>query len=106
MKIYNKLVRDNIPQIIKDAGKKCKVSILDDEKYLIELKRKVIEEAQELTETKNRLETIEELADIFEVLDVILAKEKISMEEILATRIEKNNDKGAFEQKIFLKSVE
>jgi len=106
MKVYNKLVRDNIPQIIKDAGKKCKVTILDDERYLIELKKKVIEEAKELTETKNRIETIEELSDIFEVLDVILTKEKISMEEISATRMEKNNVKGTFEQKIFLKSVE
>lgn len=38
MPIYNKLVRDKIPNIIEAEGKKCTVSILDDVSYMKELK--------------------------------------------------------------------
>ena len=43
--VYNKLIRDNIPEIIVASGKECDVRILSDEEYIIKLKGKMIEEA-------------------------------------------------------------
>ncbi|MEC9484827.1 MAG: nucleoside triphosphate pyrophosphohydrolase [Candidatus Izemoplasma sp.] len=54
MKVYNKLVRDGIPDIIEKAGKNCKTKILSDSEYVHELKRKLIEESQELIEAKTQ----------------------------------------------------
>ena len=43
--ICNKLIRDNIPEIIEKSGKECDVKVLDDEEYIHKLKEKIIEEA-------------------------------------------------------------
>ena len=106
MIVYNKLVRDNIPYIIKKEGKIANVRILDDTEYITEVKRKLIEESSELLDSKSKEECINELADIYEVLDQILMTNKIDIQDIEKARIIKNRAKGAFEDKIFLESVE
>ena len=105
MKTYNKLVRDNIPLIIKSSGKECETRILNRDEYLVELKKKLIEESTELYEANSVEEKIEELADIYEVLETILKEEKIDLKEVNKIRIHKNMDKGAFEKKVYLKNV-
>lgn len=62
MRVYNKLVRDNIPKIIADNGEKANTYILDDEQYIIELKKKLREEVNEYFES----DELVELADIFD----------------------------------------
>ncbi|MFK5883462.1 MAG: nucleoside triphosphate pyrophosphohydrolase [Candidatus Izemoplasma sp.] len=106
MIVYNKLVRDNIPYIIKKEGKIANIRILDDAEYLTEVKHKLVEEAKELLETKSKEQCINELADVYEVLDQILMTNKIDIQDIEKARIIKNRAKGAFEDKIFLESVE
>lgn len=105
MKVYNKLVRDNIPQIIHNAGKICDVEVLKDKQYKIELRRKLVEEALELSKSNSKQEMIEELADVFELLDYILIEEKIDILEVKKRRIQKNMDKGGFDDKLYLKHV-
>ena len=102
---YNKLVRDNIPQIIKESGKECNIHILSNDQFKIELKKKLVEEANELLHAKNYEESIEELADIYEVLETILIEEKYDLLDIKKKRIQKNMSKGSFEEKIFLEYV-
>ena len=46
MKIYNKLVRDNIPEIMIKNGAKPVIRILNDEEYLRELNKKLSEEVK------------------------------------------------------------
>jgi len=106
MIVYNKLVRDKIPQIIKESGKDCKVRTLDKEEYLIELRKKLIEESTELLEATNTKDAIEELADIYELLETILIEEQYDLLEIKKRRIQKNMAKGAFEERLFLERVE
>ncbi len=106
MKIYNKLVRDNIPNIIKESGLSYDIKILNDDEYSFELKRKLVEEANELLNTNNDNELLEELADVYEVLDYILSQNNISIESVTTKRSEKNNIKGKFNSKLFLKYVE
>ena len=102
MKIYNKLVRDNIPEIMIKNGAVPVTRILSDEEYLNELNKKLQEELNEYLNDGNVLE----LADLEEVLLAILKVKNITKEEFDNIRIEKVNKRGAFDKKIFLESEE
>lgn len=102
MKVYNKLVRDKIPQIIEAAGKKHHTHILDDKAYLTSLNQKLQEELDEYLED----ESVEELADMVEVIIAILNHKQVSLETFESIRKKKQEDRGAFDKKIFLRSVE
>jgi len=101
MKIYNKLVRDKIPEIINKDNGKAITKILNDEEYLNELNKKLKEEVSEYFEDNN----IEELADIVEVIYGILNAKNIELEEFENIRQSKVNKRGAFQEKIFLEKV-
>lgn len=102
MKIYNKLVRDKIPDIIKKDNEKPVTRILDDEEAIKYLNAKLLEETNEYLEAEN----IEELADILEVFHGILKAKNISFEDVESVRIQKKNERGGFDNKIFLEYVE
>lgn len=102
MKIYNKLVRDKIPEIISsEKGKTCVARIMPHDEYLESLNAKMQEE---LDEYLNSGDT-EELADLEEVLRAVLDAKGVSYEEFERIRNRKVEEKGAFKQKIFLESV-
>lgn len=101
MKVYNKLVRDKIPEIIAKDNRKPITTILNNKDYLIELNRKIQEEVQEYLESNN----IEELADIVEVIYGILDAKNVSIEEFENIRKIKVQKRGAFKEKIFLEKV-
>ncbi len=93
---YNKLVRDRIPEEInKEPGKKCKYRILNDEEYLRELNKKIIEEANEFVEENS----IEELGDLMEVIKTIMNIKGYNIEEVNQVMRDKENRKGAFNKK-------
>ena len=98
MKTYNKLVRDNIPEIMIQNGAKPVTRILTDEEYLIELNKKLLEEVKEYLESEN----IEEIADIEEVLLAILSIKGITRDNLEEIRKTKTLKRGAFNKKIFL----
>lgn len=102
MKIYNKLVRDKIPDIIKSDNKTCLTKVLDDEEYLSSLNTKLQEEMKEYLESGE----VEELADLEEVLRAILDVKKVSYEDFEKIRLEKVSKRGTFKKKIFLESVD
>ena len=95
---HNKLVRDKIPDIIKSAGKQAVTRILTDEEYLAELDRKLSEECAEYQADKS----LEEMADVLEVLYSIAVARGYSVEELERVRAEK---RGGFADKIFLEEV-
>lgn len=99
--MYNKLVRDNIPDIIKKNGATPIVRILDDEEYFKELNRKLEEELNEYLDGND----IEELADLYEVMLAILDYKKMSLMEFDIIRKMKVEKRGAFKNKIYLESV-
>lgn len=100
--IYNKLVRDKIPEIIEASGKTCKIEILSDKEYLQMLDKKLDEELAEYYQEQN----IEELADLLEVLYAVAKARGYSAEELNHVRVEKQKARGGFDKKILLKSVE
>lgn len=98
---HNKLVRDKIPDIIKSAGKQAVTRVLTDEEYLVELDRKLSEECVEYQADKS----LEEMADVLEVLYAIAAARGYSVEELERVRAEKSEKRGGFADKIFLEEV-
>ena len=101
MKIYNKLVRDKIPEIIEADGKACKTRILSDDEYIEALETKLNEEVAEYQSDKS----LEEMADVLEVLQAICVARGYSLEELEAVRAKKCEDRGGFAEKIYLEYV-
>ena len=99
--IYNKLVRDKIPEIIEASGKTCETEILSEEEYLKMLDKKLDEELAEYHKEQN----IEELADLLEALYATAKARGYSIEELEQVRVEKQKARGGFDKKILLKSV-
>ena len=64
--IHNKLVRNKIPEIIAESGRKCKTKVLSDKEYVFELERKLSEEVHEYKLDKNP----DELCDIADALGI------------------------------------
>ena len=102
MQIYNKLVRDKIPEIISASGKTANCRILNKDEYLKALDRKLDEECAEYQSDK----TVEELADILEVIFAIAWARGYSADELERVRTEKLNKRGGFKNRIFLESAE
>ena len=100
-KIYNKLVRDKIPQIIEQSGKQAILEKVTGKEYLDLLNAKLGEELQEYLDSQS----IEELADLDEVVYAILDDQNISIQEFELIRQQKVTEKGAFKDKLMLKEV-
>lgn len=101
-KIYNKLVRDKIPSIIQMKGSIPTTRTLDDREFSEALYKKLLEETEEFLLDHN----VEELVDIYEVLLAILHSRNISFDEFEKIRNNKSKERGIFEKKIYLVSVE
>ncbi len=99
--IFNKLVRDKIPEKILSNGEKPIYRVLNNDEYKIELLKKLVEEAKEFLETPN----IEERADIAEILKAIDELHAFSQSDIEAVRVEKSHKRGGFSKKIFLEKT-
>ncbi|WP_144596701.1 nucleoside triphosphate pyrophosphohydrolase [Bacillus cereus] len=106
MPIYNKLVRDNILEIIEAEGLSYNARILTSDELLVEVKAKMIEEAHEFMEVVEKKEAIEELADILELIHASLGAYGVDFEELEAIRKEKKEKRGGFEKAIYLIDVQ
>ena len=100
-KQYHKLVRDKIPAIIEHSGKTCRTEILSDEDYLALLDEKLSEELAEYRESKS----LEELADLLEVMEAVVSARGYTWEELMAVKAEKKAARGGFEDKLLLLEV-
>ncbi len=98
---YDKLVRDHIPEIIRESGKTCDCDILSDEDFLRYAERKLDEELLEFHATRD----VAELADLIEVIYAVSKALGVGREELEAIRAEKARKRGGFEKKIVLRCV-
>ena len=101
LEIYNKLIRDRIPEIIEADGKTCITETLTDERYLEMLDVKLIEELTEYQESKS----LEELADLLEIMRAVVKARGWTWKQLEQVRKEKADQRGSFGKKILLKEV-
>ena len=99
---YNKLVRDRIPAIIAAQGAHAHTRVLSDAEYRECLEKKLDEEVAEYHESKS----LEELADVLEVLFALTEVGGHSREELFSVCDNKREKRGAFSDRIFLISAD
>ena len=95
---YNKLIRDKIPEIIKERGETVVTHIASDDEYLKKLCEKLQEEVKEYLEDNNT----DELADILEVVHALCKTHNIDTEQLEVIRKKKAEKQGSFNDKIIL----
>jgi predicted house-cleaning noncanonical NTP pyrophosphatase (MazG superfamily) len=100
-KVYNKLVRDKIPDIIKESGAHCMYHVATGAELEEALLNKLLEEVNEFIEDP----CAEEMADIQEVLWSIQEFFKLSEYDLMTTINTKSNERGSFSQGIILEHV-
>ena len=98
---YDKLVRDRIPEIIWESGRDCICSQLNGKDYIKALDKKLTEEMKEYRHSKS----MEELADLLEVIRAVAKARGSSIEEVEKIREEKAKRRGGFEKRILLEEV-
>ena len=101
---YQKLVRDKIPEIIANNGEQPITRILSDKEYILEIKRKLKEEAEEVI-LANKEERLEELADLLEVMIAIANIDGRELSDIINVCNKKREERGGFSRKLFLEGV-
>ena len=100
-RVYNKLVRDRIPEIIKNDGNEPVIRIMEKEEYKHSLFEKLVEEINEFRDD----ESIEELCDVLEVIEALKEVLGYSNEVISVIKNKKQVSNGAFKDRIFLEKV-
>lgn len=95
---YNKLIRDKVPEYIKSKGGNAIFHIADSKEFKEKLKEKLQEEVQEFLES----ESIEEMADIFEIISAIVEHNGWTIAQVSKVQAKKRKEKGAFKKKIIL----
>lgn len=92
----NKLWRDNAPAMMEKHGSVIHVKQLSDQEFDNELRLKLLEEAQEVKDAQSNNMLIEELADLYEVMDSLIALHKVDKEQVLSAQEHKRNERGGF----------
>lgn len=103
-RVYNKLVRDKIPDIIEKNNEECIITTLNEEEYKKALEDKLVEELNEVLESSGT-GRIEELADMIEVITSLAKLEGKTLNDIIDTSSKKKEERGGFDNKIFLLKV-
>jgi predicted house-cleaning noncanonical NTP pyrophosphatase (MazG superfamily) len=99
--IYNKLVRDRIPEIIQADGRKCGIEVMNKNDYVQALLDKLVEEAKEVhgAPLENR---VTELADLLEVFDALLQTQNLTLESVRAIQKQRRAERGGFIKRLKL----
>lgn len=105
--LFQKLVRDRIPEIISAEGKNPAIHILSSEEFKKELLKKLVEEAREAAEAGMvKSDLMKEIGDVREVLAAIMREFEIDESEAEKMQKERKEARGGFDKKIFLEYIE
>lgn len=103
-KQYQKLVRDKIPEKIKNNNETPIIRTLNNKEYIKELEKKLYEEYIEVLSAKGN-DKLEELADMLEVITALANSENKTLDDIIKIANNKKDKRGAFNDKIFLEGI-
>lgn len=99
--VYNKLVRDKIPEIILSNGKTpvLRTATVEEVGKLLHLK--LVEELEEFHDSPNE----EELADLLEVIEAMAREYRLDMDKVMEAKAKKKDSRGGFQHRIVLVKV-
>lgn len=102
---YHKLVRDRIPELIRNDGYTCDTTTMDDTEYQDALRAKLVEEALEAA-SANEENLVMELADLYEVINALMTQYGIDAEAVRDEQRRKHQERGGFEQRTRLIGID
>ena len=100
------LVRNNRIQQMQDQGIVVNYQILDDKQYICELKRKIVEEVNEVAVADTIEELSSEIGDVLEVIDHLIDVYKLDIDNIQKLKTDKQNRIGKFDKRYKTNFVE
>ncbi len=103
---FNKLVRDRVPELIRERGERVTTARLDEEAIIRALRQKLVEEAYEVLDAKDLESVLVELADIREVVDSLIQHLKAQDPDVSEQQVEKRSKLGAFDEGVVLLETE
>lgn len=104
-KVYNKLVRDKIPDICRANGEEPFTRVLTDEEYWEYLFKKDQEELEEVRTAESLEERKKELADKLEIIRAMAEFSGFNLNDIIAEADKKKQKNGGFEKRLLLEKV-
>ena len=104
--LQNKLWRDKAPDMMRKTGSIIHTTILDDDEYEHQLKVKLAEECAEVNAARSNKELLEELADVYEVIDALCALHNIAIEDVRTLQVKKRNERGGFYERNYVTIAE
>ena len=105
-KLYNKLVRDRMPEIMRSQGEEPVVRVLTEDEFKQKIRLKLLADAGEARVAKTREELVKELADVLEIVDAIADVESVPLDEIQLVKTQRRTERGGFERRVYLVSSE
>jgi len=100
---YPKLIRDRIPELVRQKGVEPSIRKANsNDEYAAFVLKKVAEEAQELSKAETESNLIEEIADVYEIIDALIKAKQLSPEEIAAVKKEKRQKRGGFDDQLIM----
>ena len=102
----DKLIRDNIPDVLRLRGISVDERVMETDEYIQRLKEKLVEEGREVLTANSLSEIEEELADVMEVFHSLVSVLGVSFEEVEKKRIAKGEVSGRFERRIYCAKIE
>jgi len=103
--ILNKLIRDKLRGEYEKMNQKAEYRTLSKAEFAAALKQKLIEEANEI-DVSDRQSIIGEVADVYQVLEDMLAANNISVEEVQNIKNAKFAKKGGFAEGTYIETLE
>ena len=103
---FNKLVRDLAPEGFNSDNIELKYEVITGDKLILHLKKKLLEEAKEVLNASSKQQLIDEIADIYEVLESLCNENYITQDEVHQQRREKSIQRGGFKLGIFAHHIE
>ena len=101
-RVYDKLVRDLIPEIVQRNGHACAVELLhDDQAFRRALRDKLVEEAREAAAAPDE-DLATELADLQEVIDALIDAYGLTQEAVRNLQHRRREERGRFSQRLRL----
>ncbi len=99
---YNKLCRDNVPEIVRAKGFDCDVREMDHSEYRREVIRKVYEEASGVSNHSDRDHLLKELADLLITINAVKHEFEITDAEVTEAMTKSLVEKGGYEKRLYL----
>ncbi len=101
IEVYDKLVRDRIPEVIRENGDVPETHVADGAAFRRRLAEKLVEESVEFNESGD----VEELADVLAVVNALCDVSGVDRTELERIERRKADERGGFEERIVLDRV-